>query len=144
MDVVAGKTAMAPLYKGEVLLEARFNSVQRQTLQVPEGLCAVSVPSKSVTAVGGSLAPGTIVDVYATSGLGTDLVASRVEVLSTSALAADGKESGSPDVTWVTLAVKPGLVEEPYRGVSESGTLLRASKRRCARCGNGETRCGKT
>lgn len=112
LDVVAGKTAMAPLYKGEVLLEARFNSVQRQTLQVPEGLCAVSVPSKSVTAVGGSLAPGTIVDVYATSGLGTDLVASRVEVLSTSALAADGKESGSPDVTWVTLAVKPGLVEE--------------------------------
>lgn len=112
LDAIAGKAATAPLYKDEVLLEARFNNAQRQALQVPEGLCAVSVPSKSVTAVGGSLAPGTIVDVYATSGLGTDLVALRVEVLSTSALAADGKESGSPDVTWVTLAVKPGLVEE--------------------------------
>lgn len=113
LEDIAAKPATATVYQGEVLVKGRFDAAERAALQVPQGLCAVSVPSKSVTAVGGSVAPGSSVDVYATSGTSTDLIASKVEVLSTSAIAAGEKAGeGAPDVTWVTLAVKPDLVEE--------------------------------
>lgn len=108
---VEDKILSSPVYEGEVVSLRRFGEGDTLVLQIPEGLCAVSVPSKSVSAVGGSVRAGSMVDVYATSGIATELLASSVLVLSTSATTAEG-EQDSTDVTWVTLAVEPGLVEE--------------------------------
>ena len=108
---VEGKTLSSPIYAGEVVSLRRFDEENTFTLQVPEGMCAVSVPSKSVSTVGGSVQAGSVVDVYATSGIATELLASSVLVLSTSATTATGDQESS-DVTWVTLAVSPELVEE--------------------------------
>ena len=54
---------------------------------MPEGLTALSVPAKDVQAVGGAVAAGSRVDVYATGGTSTDVLASGVLVLATSASA---------------------------------------------------------
>ena len=108
---VAGIPATSPIYAGEVVLKHRFDERETVALQVPDGKCAVSVPAKAVSAVGGSVGPGSYVDVYASSGSATDLMASRVLVLSTSATAEEDGEKKS-DMAWVTLAVEPAAVEE--------------------------------
>ncbi len=108
---VEGKTLASPVYAGEVVLQRRFETGESSALQVPDGLCAVSVSAKPVSAVGGSVRAGSTVDVYATSGIATDLLASQVLVLATSATTSEGEED-STDVSWVTLAVEPDLVEE--------------------------------
>ena len=108
---VEGMTLSSPVYVGEVVSLRRFDEEGTFTLQVPEGMCAVSVPSKAVSTVGGSVQAGSVVDVYATSGIATELLASSVLVLSTSATTATGDQE-STDVTWVTLAVAPELVQE--------------------------------
>ncbi len=108
---VEGKTLSSPIYVGEVVSLRRFDEESTFTLQVPEGMCAVSVPAKAVSTVGGSVQAGSVVDVYATSGIATELLASSVLVLSTSATTATGEQESS-DVTWVTLAIAPELVEE--------------------------------
>lgn len=101
----------SPIYAGEVIVEQRFDEHENVALQVPDGKCAVSVPAKAVSAVGGSLAPGSRVDVYSATGSSTDLLASRVLVLSTSSTSLEESEK-KPDVTWVVLAVEPEMVEE--------------------------------
>lgn len=108
---VSALPATSPIYAGEVVVEQRFDEHESVALQVPDGKCAVSVPAKSVSAVGGSLAPGSRVDVYSASGTSTDLLASRVLVLSTSSTSQEESERKS-DVTWVVLAVDPEMVEE--------------------------------
>ena len=109
---VEGKTLSSPVYAGEVVSLRRFRVGDAPALQVPEGLCAVSVPSKSVSAVGGSVRAGSTVDVYATSGTTTERIASSVLVLSTSATSTEGDDGGDADISWVTLAVAPDLVQE--------------------------------
>lgn len=108
---VEGKALSSAVYKGEVVTLKRFAEEGTASLQVPEGMCAVSVPAKSVSAVGGSVKAGSYVDVYATAGNSTERLASSVLVLSTSATSAQ-KEGDEADVSWVTLAVRPDLVEE--------------------------------
>lgn len=108
---VSALPATSPIYAGEVVVEQRFDEHESVALQVPDGKCAVSVPAKSVSAVGGSLAPGSRVDVYSASGASTDLLASRVLVLSTSSTLQDESDKKA-DVTWVVLAVEPEMVEE--------------------------------
>ena len=108
---VQGKAIASPIYAGEAISLRRFSGGDSPALQVPEGLCAVSVPSKSVSAVGGSIAAGSTVDVYVTSGTATECIATSVLVLSTSATASEGDQSVS-EISWVTLAVAPDLVEE--------------------------------
>ncbi|MDO4442836.1 MAG: Flp pilus assembly protein CpaB [Slackia sp.] len=110
-DEVASLPATSPIYAGEVVLKHRFDEHETVALQVPDGKCAVSVPAKAVSTVGGSIAPGSYVDVYSSSGSATDLLASRVLVLSTSTTIEEESEKKS-EVTWVTLAVGPDAVEE--------------------------------
>lgn len=109
---VAALPATSPIYAGEVVLKHRFDEREEVALQVPDGKCAISVPSKAVTAVGGSLRPGSKVDVYSVSGSATDLLASRVLVLSTSTTSEEKDANRKSDVTWVTLALDPSMVEE--------------------------------
>ena len=109
---VAALPVTSPIYAGEVVLRHRFDEREEVALQVPDGKCAISVPSKAVTAVGGSLRPGSKVDVYSVSGSATDLLASRVLVLSTSTTSEEKDANRKSDVTWVTLALDPAMVEE--------------------------------
>ena len=83
---VVGKKASSTILAGEVLSERRFRDAGSR-LDVPEGLTALSVPAKDVQAVGGAVAAGSRVDVYATGGTSTDVLASGVLVLATSASA---------------------------------------------------------
>lgn len=109
MGGVVGRKASSTILAGEVLSERRFLDAGSQ-LDVPEGLTAVSVPAKDVQAVGGAVTAGTRADVYATGGTSTEVVASDVLVLATSA----GGQGGRSDekVSWVTLALEPESVQE--------------------------------
>ena len=75
----------------------------------PRGLTALSVPAKDVQAVGGAIAAGSQVDIYATGGTSTDVLASDVLVLATSA---GSRESSDAKVSWITVAVKAESVQE--------------------------------
>ena len=84
-----------------------------ETIDVPDGKVAISVPAKDVQAVGGAVSAGSSVDVYATGSAATQALARGVSVLATSAGTDDRQASGSASkVTWVTLAVDPNQVEE--------------------------------
>lgn len=104
-DAVGQKVGSAIL-AGEVISSSRFGT-DSESIQVPDGLCAISVPARDVQAVGGALASGMKVDVYAVGGNSTAKIASSIPVLET----CDSTGSSSSN-TWVTLAVEPSKVEE--------------------------------
>ena len=89
-----------------------------ERIEVPSGLVAVTVSSTNILSVGGSLEPGSIVNVYASSSDATSLIGEGIYILETSASSSDSESS----ITWVTLAVTPESVEEVIR-VSETSTL---------------------
>ena len=97
---VAASTMAANTPVSSVDLEAQVS-----VLDVPSGTAAVSVPCSTENAVGGALAPGSVVDVYLVSEGRAQLLCPGVRVLQTSAGASGGK------LTWVTIAAKPDLVE---------------------------------
>ena len=101
--------AKRDILAGEVLSERRFRDAGSR-LDVPEGLTALSVPAKDVQAVGGAVAAGSRVDVYATGGTSTDVLASGVLVLATSASAQESTTDAK--VSWITVAVAPESVQE--------------------------------
>lgn len=105
---VSGKEASSSILAGEVLSFQRFEE-SSATIEIPEGMCAISVPAKDVQTVGGSLSAGMRVDLYAT-GVSTDLLAEDVVVLTTNV---DGNEDKSGEsVSWVTLALEPESIQE--------------------------------
>ena len=106
---VVGRKATSSILAGEVISAKRFEETAT-SLEVPDGLSAVSVPARDVQAVGGAVSPGMNVDVYAAGATSTDVIAEDALVVSTSASAAGGQGDGS--VTWVALAVPPGQVQE--------------------------------
>lgn len=108
-DDVVGRKASSTILAGEVLSEQRFRDAGAR-LDVPEGLTAVSVPAKDVQAVGGALAAGSQVDIYAVGSASTDVLASDVLVLATSASASGS--SSSAKVSWITVAVDDESVQE--------------------------------
>lgn len=118
IEDIQGKPASSPIFKGEVVTQQRFEKSEHVALQVPNGLCAVSVPAKSVSAVGGSVEAGSYVNVYATSSTATDLIASNVLVLSTSST--EEQEKSEEDIAWVTLAIEPDLVKEVIAAAQKS------------------------
>ena len=99
-DDVVGKKASSTILAGEVLSERRFRDAGSR-LDVPEGLTALSVPAKDVQAVGGAVATG---------GTSTDVLASGVLVLATSASAQESTTDAK--VSWITVAVAPESVQE--------------------------------
>lgn len=106
---VVGRTATSSILAGEVLSMRRFGEAST-SIDVPAGFAALSVPAKTVQAVGGALAPGLRADLYASGDTATAAVARDVLVLATSAGGADGAVAA--DVTWVTVAVEPESVQE--------------------------------
>ncbi len=130
MDVrdVVGQTAQQPILSNEPISAAKVGSPQ-QDIVVPDGLCAVSVPSQDVQSVGGALKPGDTVNVYAV-GSGVSLIGESILVLETSSAGAGsesssstfGSSSSKASVTWVTLAVTPESVEQLIAS-SKSGNL---------------------
>lgn len=67
------------------------------------------MPVKDVQAVGGSIAPGLHVDVYATGASETELLASDVPVVSSSN---EGEGGSGGSIAWVALAVEPQSIQE--------------------------------
>lgn len=116
-DDAVGETARVALLKNEPLSESRIGDAL-SSVTVPEGLCAVSVPSQDVSAVGGAIKGGSLVNVYA-FGSSVRLLGEGVLVLETSNSGAYekggtvfGNASGRSSLAWVTLAVTPDSVEE--------------------------------
>lgn len=104
-----GKQVGSSILKGEVISSKRFEA-SASSIDVPDGLEAVSVPAREVQAVGGALAPGMKADVYAVGSTSTTKLVSNALIVATSA-SETGLTSGS-SVAWVTLAVAPSAVEE--------------------------------
>lgn len=100
-----GKQAGSMILAGEVISSARFG-FESANIDVPEGLVAISVPARDVQAVGGALEAGMVTDVFSVGSSGTTKLASSVQVLATS-LGSGGASGGA----WVTVAVRPSLVE---------------------------------
>lgn len=107
VDDAVGRKVASSIVAGEVMTERRFGEVGAE-LDVPEGLTAVSVPAKDVQAVGGAVGAGSRVDMYATGGTSTDVIARSVLVLATSA----GGSTSDTGVTWIVVAVAPESVQE--------------------------------
>lgn len=101
-----GQQVGSSILAGEVISSARFG-FDAASIEVPDGMVALSVPARAVQAVGGALVPGMKVDVYAVGGTSTSRVAQAVKVLETCAT-----ESTSSAGTWVTLALPPQLVAQ--------------------------------
>lgn len=106
---VVGKKATSSIFEGEVISFKRFEETAA-SLDVPEGLSAVSVPAREVQAIGGALTPGMKTDVYAAGSTSTSMIVRGAFVVSTSASASG--EQGASSVTWVVLAVEPERVQE--------------------------------
>lgn len=108
-EEILGRQVSSSILAGEVVSLKRFDE-RRSELDVPEELVAVSVPAKEVQAVGGAVAAGSFVDVYASGGIATEALARNVLILATSA---SGESGGiASDLTWVTMALKPDVVQE--------------------------------
>lgn len=106
---VLGKTATSSILKGEVFCEKRFEA-SRNSLEIPSGKQAVSVPAKAVQAVGGAIRPGMSVDVYSSGDTTTAAIAHGVIVLDASV--GDSGSLVSSGTGWITLAVDPEKVQE--------------------------------
>ncbi len=109
-----GKKTKSLILAGEVVSTKRFEG-DSSVVEIPEGFVAVSVPAKDVQAVGGLVAPGNKVDVYAV-GTKTSCLGEDVLVLDTSAKSVD--EQTQTKVEWVTLAVLPESAQD-YIAASE-------------------------
>lgn len=104
---VVGKQASVGILEGEVITEHRLGATEA-SIEVPDGLTAVSVPARDVQAVGGALAAGMRADVYAIGSTETAKLASQALIVATSA----SEGASSSKVSWITLAVTPSAVEE--------------------------------
>lgn len=112
-----GRQTASFIAKGEVVVKKRFENSSK-TVEVPDGMVALSVPAEEVAAVGGAVRAGSRVDVYAV-GNSTTKLGSGLLVLATSG----GEDaSGAQAVEWITLALTPGRVQE-YVSASETMQL---------------------
>lgn len=130
-----GHTIAFPVWANEPLIQAKLGSGD-EMIQVPEGLSAVCIPVSDDMAVGGSILPGSSVDVYAIGASQVSLVLSDVLVLETSnglggQKAADSSEAGvvlggssRAALKWVTLAVQDQTVAELLSAARDSKLSL--------------------
>lgn len=119
IDEVVGKRATSNIPARAVLCPAYFQE-RGGTLEVPEGMVAVSVPVDSAHAVGGTLACGDTVDVYL-AGTGIADRVCRAQVIATSA---DETGGTSADLSWVTVAVAPDCVSELLAATAKGSVSL--------------------
>lgn len=104
---IVGKHVGSTILAGEVITQNRLGFAFTE-LTVPDGMVALSVPTREVQAVGGSLCAGMNTDIYAVGSTSTTLLASSVPILATSL----SSESASSASAWVTIALDPESVEE--------------------------------
>jgi pilus assembly protein CpaB len=117
---VFGQTVAVPLMRNEPVVAAKLGE-SKAPVSVPEGLCAVSIPSADVLAVGGALQAGAFVTVYAADTVTVELIAEEVLILETSSgsftasgggTGLFGDSSARPELSWVTLAVEADTAQE--------------------------------
>ena len=118
-----GMTLTTPLWANEPVLLAKLGTADR-LIQVPDGLSAVSIPISDDMAVGGSILPGSSVDVYAIGATQVRLVIADVLVLEASNGIGTGEvaareqagvvlgNSSRAALKWVTLAVSDETIAE--------------------------------
>ncbi|MBE6468675.1 MAG: Flp pilus assembly protein CpaB [Coriobacteriaceae bacterium] len=117
LSAVAGKVATSRIPKRAVLCPLYFEA-RSDAVEVPGGAVAVSIASDPEHAVGGALARGDAVDVYAFRNGVADRICAA-SIVDTSALASSGA-----DLTWVTLAVDPSCVQELLIAMSQAPLSL--------------------
>ncbi len=114
------KTLVVPLLENEPVVAAKLGELATP-VSVPDSLCAISVPSEDVCAVGGAITAGSEVNVYAASDSKVTLLGQSVLVLETSngsrmeaqsSSGLFGSVSTRNQLSWVTLAVEPERVQE--------------------------------
>lgn len=107
LEEIIGKQATSTIPERAVLCPV-YMETRSGTLDVPDNTVAVSVAVDAAHAVGGSVEPGTYVDVYVSADGITDPLCSA-QIIDTSLV-----ESASvqDDLSWATLAVSPNRVEE--------------------------------
>ena len=133
---VYGKTAAVAILRNEPVALAKLGERAAQIL-VPDGLCAVSITADDVRAVGGALAPGMTVDIYAVGATSVTLIAQEVLILETSnsfGLTATSGGSGSSSLfgsssaraplKWVTVAVDAKTVQELLAAARDKNLCL--------------------
>lgn len=106
---IVGQRLGSPIYRGEVVC-IRRTEASGSELSVPEGMAALSVPTRPVQAVGGSVEPGMVVDVYATGPAATSRLVAGALVLASSAVSEGA--AGASQMAWITLAIQPERVQE--------------------------------
>lgn len=116
VEEVEGRVPSSPIMEGEAVVLKRFEG-HPTSLDVPDGLAALSVPAKDVQAVGGALAEGAVADLYAAGGTSTSLLARDVLILATSSSGSDGVDA---ELSWVTVAVEPESVQEVIDSAQKS------------------------
>ncbi|MDR2957219.1 MAG: Flp pilus assembly protein CpaB [Coriobacteriales bacterium] len=118
-DDVIGQVLGIPMQANEPVTAAKIKT-NTSPVSVPDGYCAVSIPTNDVLAVGGAINTGSIIAIYAADKETVVLLAAEVLVLDTSNNSTEGLEHtgllGSsrtrPALTWVTLAVREDMVED--------------------------------
>lgn len=118
-DEVAGKRATSAIPEHAVLCPV-YTEVRSGSLEIPDDAVAVSVSVDAAHAVGGSVQPGTDVDVYVSANGVADPLC-QAQVIDTSAT-----ESGATaaDLSWATLAVEPERVEELLAAMARGTVFL--------------------
>ncbi|MCL2807706.1 MAG: Flp pilus assembly protein CpaB [Coriobacteriia bacterium] len=130
-----GMTVAMPIWSNEPILFVKLGG-RDELIQVPDGLTAVSIPLRDDMAVGGSLLPGSSVDVYAIGAAKVNLVLADVLVLEASN-GVGAQQSGGSDqagvvlggsaraaLKWVTLAVKDETVTELLHAARDNTLCL--------------------
>jgi len=130
-----GMTLAVPVWSNEPILQVKLGS-RDELISVPDGLSAVSIPIRDDMAVGGSLLPGSSVDVYAIGASQVSLVLADVLVLEASngiGLSQDSRREEAGVVLggrqraalkWVTLAVRDETVAELLRAARDNTLCL--------------------
>ncbi|MCL2631551.1 MAG: Flp pilus assembly protein CpaB [Coriobacteriia bacterium] len=116
---VYGQTLSLPLLANEPVVLAKLGS-NTERLSVPEGFCAVTIPTNDVLAVGGAITSGSVVAIYAADKDTVYLLAAEILVLETSNSTNFNTDTGNlfgsgrsrPALSWVTLSVREDMVEE--------------------------------
>lgn len=111
LDDCKGGCAGSPIYTGEVISTQRLNDATA-SIEVPAGMCAISVGIKDVNALGGHVLPGDTVDVYASGASGTSVISKNTLVLATNTGVSTDASKNSGKIEWVLLSVLPESVEE--------------------------------
>jgi pilus assembly protein CpaB len=116
---VIGQTLGLPLLANEPVTAAKLSTASAPIV-VADGYCAVSIPTNDVSAVGGAVSAGSVIDIYAADKDGVQLIASEVLVLETSngsQQAAEpngllGSNRSRATLSWVTLSIPADMVED--------------------------------